>query len=134
MNKKLLCGVMLILNATAFAQSPSLVKDINPGSAQSNYSLNGIIYNNSYIFAADDGSNGKEIWITDGTTGGTSLVKDINPGINDSYPENFMIFNNTVFFYCHYCFQRQGIVEDGWNGSGNNDGEGHFPRSEFGIY
>ena len=30
-------------------------------------------------FAADDGVNGEELWVTDGTGGGTQLVKDINP-------------------------------------------------------
>ncbi|MBN9070756.1 MAG: hypothetical protein J0H34_03970 [Rhizobiales bacterium] len=36
------------------------------------------------FFAADDGIHGRELWVTDGTDGGTHLVKDINPGINGS--------------------------------------------------
>ena len=32
------------------------------------------------VFAANDGSNGSELWVTDGTAVGTSMVKDINPG------------------------------------------------------
>ena len=31
----------------------------------------------SYILVADDGVNGGELWKTDGTEDGTSMVKDI---------------------------------------------------------
>jgi ELWxxDGT repeat protein len=31
------------------------------------------------LFVADDGVHGSELWFTDGTTGGTHLVEDINP-------------------------------------------------------
>ena len=32
------------------------------------------------LFVASDATNGIELWRTDGTTVGTMLVKDINPG------------------------------------------------------
>src|SRR5512138_976005 len=31
-------------------------------------------------FVANDGVHGWELWVTDGTAGGTSLLKDIRPG------------------------------------------------------
>lgn len=60
-----------------------LVKDINPGDADSvaNYYegvkpavLNGILY-----FAASDGTNGQELWRSDGTAAGTYMLKNVSP-------------------------------------------------------
>lgn len=34
------------------------------------------------LFAADDSTNGVELWITDGTAAGTSLLKDEVAGKN----------------------------------------------------
>ncbi|MBK8659317.1 MAG: hypothetical protein IPN22_10740 [Bacteroidetes bacterium] len=42
-------------------------------------------------------SNGSELWVTDGTTAGTQMVKNINPS-GSSNPENFTLFNNQLFF------------------------------------
>src|SRR5262249_8127973 len=38
------------------------------------------------LFAADDGVTGSELWVSDGTAGGTTLVKDIWPGAVGSVP------------------------------------------------
>jgi ELWxxDGT repeat protein len=32
------------------------------------------------VFRADDGSSGLALWVTDGSTAGTTLLKDIHPG------------------------------------------------------
>jgi len=82
----------------------SLVKDINTvdndfvyfggGSAQFD---NGAIF-----FFANDGVTGFEPWITDGTTAGTRLVKDINPTSNSilgtSSVKYFAKLNNVLYF------------------------------------
>lgn len=59
-----------------------MVKDIFPGnglyapnsSNPNSFTLmNGLVY-----FTADDGMHGEELWVTDGTTNGTYMVKNIN--------------------------------------------------------
>lgn len=59
--------------------------------------------NNNMFFAADGYNNnnnnvGTELWKTDGTTGGTTLVADINSGSSSSSPELLAAVGNYVYF------------------------------------
>jgi ELWxxDGT repeat protein len=55
------------------------------------------VLNNELFFSADDGTNGLELWKTNGTLAGTSLVQNINPS-DDSSPGWLITFNNEVYF------------------------------------
>jgi len=50
------------------------------------------------FFAANDGTHGEELWVTDGTTAGTFMVKDINPGAGSSNVSYLARFNDKVVF------------------------------------
>src|SRR5262249_59482779 len=72
------------------ADGTALVKDINPGAAdgrpgviapQRLVDVGGIAY-----FSATTTGAGSELWRSDGTEAGTTLVKDINPGAGGSGP------------------------------------------------
>jgi ELWxxDGT repeat protein len=50
-------------------------------------------------FSFTNAAIGNELWRTDGTIAGTTLVKDINPsGSSGSAPANFCVVNNTLYF------------------------------------
>src|SRR5947209_20204980 len=74
-----------------------MVADIAPNSASSNpnnlTNVNGELY-----FSANDGTHGTELWKSDGTTAGTTLVADINPGTTTTwyYTGAYGTFTNTV--------------------------------------
>jgi ELWxxDGT repeat protein len=83
-----------------------LVKDLTPGSDPTSSSsprefttIGSITY-----FLATDGSNGRELWKTDGSTAGTTLVKDIYPGApggfsdTPEHPAGLTNVNGTLFF------------------------------------
>ena len=82
------CAVACCLAFTAPAMGigePSLVRNIGPGPDDGGvYSL--APFDGRLYFAANDGTNGSELWSSDGTTAGTSLLKDIFPGPGSSSP------------------------------------------------
>jgi ELWxxDGT repeat protein len=71
--------------------------DINSGNANSS-PANFFSYNGKLFFSAGTASVGTELWITDGTVSGTTMVKDIYPGTNSSNPSSFYSYNDTLYF------------------------------------
>ncbi|MCH2648008.1 MAG: hypothetical protein MKZ58_06610, partial [Candidatus Poseidoniaceae archaeon] len=64
------------------ASGTVMVKDINSANGNSGHSDIGEFtqMGSTLYFRADDGTNGQELWKTDGPSSGTVMVKDINPG------------------------------------------------------
>ncbi|HET9223795.1 MAG TPA: ELWxxDGT repeat protein, partial [Roseiflexaceae bacterium] len=54
--------------------------------------------NGRLFFSAYDEQTGYELYTSDGTTAGTRLVRDINPGVNDSAPDYLTNKSGTLFF------------------------------------
>jgi ELWxxDGT repeat protein len=80
------------------------------------YSSNPVLLTNlngTLVFAADDGKTGYELWRSDGTSGGTKLVKDVTPGPAGTYFSYWTVTNGLVYF----------IVNDvQWQTDGTTDG------------
>lgn len=57
---------------------------------------NFIRYGPNLYFTADDGQNGGELWVHDGT--GTHMVADINPGAQGSFVRDLIVHNNVLYF------------------------------------
>lgn len=53
---------------------------------------------NGVVFSATNSSYGNEIWISDGTTDGTKLIKDINSGITGSNISALTLVDTLVYF------------------------------------
>jgi len=55
-------------------------------------------FGGTLLFVADSTAQGTELWKSDGTPGGTGLLKDINPGPSPSFPEGFTALGSLALF------------------------------------
>ncbi|MBL7682718.1 MAG: T9SS type A sorting domain-containing protein [Flavipsychrobacter sp.] len=78
-----------------------LIKNINTGPQFANNSNPDFftIYNGKVYFAATTHTNGRELWVTDGTEAGTVMVKDLTNTANaSSNPEGLIVHNGKLLF------------------------------------
>ncbi|MGL1888487.1 MAG: T9SS type A sorting domain-containing protein [Reichenbachiella sp.] len=95
MKKLLLLFIYLLACTIGYAQTPTLVKDINAIHTYYGRVTEPITYNGHVYFIQDDGTNGFEVWRTDGTT--TEIFTDID---NDVYgdPFSLTVWNGSLYF------------------------------------
>ena len=77
-----------------------MVRDIQPGFGSS--FADGLVAMNGYVYFSAEtsglGSTGRELWRSDGTFAGTTLVRDIIPGAGSGDPSWLCNVNGTLFF------------------------------------
>lgn len=95
--------VLLCAAEPLMAQKMKLVKDVNPGYYNpSNPAIVGGLSNGKVLFFAGNNTDityGSELWVSDGTAQGTTLVKDIAPGKNNSvFAYTSHVINDRLYF------------------------------------
>ena len=91
------------------AEGTQLLVDLYPGENNYGYSYgsspnNLVEFNDQLYFTADDGENGYELFVSDGTAEGTQLLVDLYPGednygnSNGSFPSGLVEFNDKLYF------------------------------------
>ncbi|MFK7921216.1 MAG: ELWxxDGT repeat protein [Bacteroidia bacterium] len=112
-------------------QAQNLFLDIRPGSSTSAVDHFTVMPSGVMMFMASNGISGVELWQSDGTIGGTNLIKDIYPGSNPSYPLAYHEYNGEIFFRASngtngYEFWKTDgtsggtqMVYDAWTGASN---------------
>lgn len=90
--------------------------DVNPGAADgfTLFSEKFTTVAGQTFFAANDGSHGVELWVTDGTSAGTHLVADLLPGASSSNPNHLIAFGGL----CYFTAVTPGIGTELWRSDG----------------
>ncbi|MCW3094128.1 MAG: hypothetical protein JWP81_5197 [Ferruginibacter sp.] len=75
-----------------------LQPDVIPGTTGCNY----VVLNNKVYFSAFDYTNGSELWVSDGSAGGTHIVKNIGPDgggvLGSGAPSSLVVYNSKIYF------------------------------------
>jgi ELWxxDGT repeat protein len=78
---------------------PALLKDLNPSTGGSSFlDSPGTVFNGRLYFSAVTDATGGELFRTDGTPGGTTLVRDIAAGAGYSQIQSLTTVGNLVYF------------------------------------
>ena len=98
-----------------------LVKDINSGKNSGTQEFTTVVAGDYLFFRADDGTNGTELWRSDGTEAGTGMVKDINTGAtwdSSSDPYHLTAMGGNIYFAADNGSQSQEL----WRSDGTESG------------
>ncbi|PTL54979.1 ELWxxDGT repeat protein [Paraconexibacter algicola] len=75
----------------------ALVKEIRQGPDGGDPRFPVVLQGKLYFHAGDETTE-RELWTSDGTAAGTTLVKDINPDVGASNPESLVVVGDKLFF------------------------------------
>ncbi len=99
MKKRLLSCLAFTLALAASAQI-ELFKEINTVDTNANPNYVYVTKDGKKAyFQATNGTDGSELWVSDGTVAGTNQIIDLNGTTDNSYPRAFVDFNNTIYFW-----------------------------------
>ncbi|MGE0143454.1 MAG: hypothetical protein AB7I19_10290, partial [Planctomycetota bacterium] len=101
MKRSPLASLVALLAASASLSAQALLADIHPGIDTSFSSAIGGLTasaNGKVWFVADDLIHGAELWISDGTTGGTRMVVDYTPGPSGTAFTALSAIGNSAIF------------------------------------
>jgi ELWxxDGT repeat protein/VCBS repeat-containing protein len=72
----------------------------SPPNDPNNHQQSPVIYDGKLYFTANDGVHGYQMWVTDGTSAGTTAVTHF-PTAGNPYPTDFTVFDGNLYFVAY---------------------------------
>lgn len=91
-----ICIVLMASRRSEAAGTASLIRYLDTPTTSTTATATAM--GDTVYFVAKDPQAGAELWRTDGTQAGTTLVKDINPGVASAWPSQLTVVNGTLYF------------------------------------
>lgn len=92
-------GLIKVYSTSGLVGSTRLLKDVIVGSSFGfGDPIELVVSNGKLFFAASTTADGKELWVSTGSTPGTSLLKNIASGTNSSNPQGLTDLNGKLLF------------------------------------
>ena len=96
-------ALVLFAYTMSFAQQVKLVRDINSsGNNGSSEPQETVALGTLVVFRGYDPITGYELWVSNGSSAGTTLLKDISPGGASSYPYNITKTASNLAYFQAY--------------------------------
>lgn len=111
--------------AHAAPLGPQLIRDINAQAtpAMQVTGTSSAVIGGTLYFSGGTPDSGAELWKTDGTAAGTARVKDINPGNEGSFPEQFTVAGDLLYFTTFIRDRSTSVLAaEIWRSDGSADG------------
>lgn len=119
--KKFSLSILIILLSTN-SQAQRLIKSFTPGSYDTYAFFIGNTQN-GFVMNVLTSEYGNEPWVSDGTTKGTQLLKDIIPGNQGSLFIEFSYSNDTLLYFIAMNPDQSGVtLKDLWRTDGTPEG------------
>ncbi len=108
------------------------MSNINPTAGSNPTKLT--VAGTTLYFTADDGTNGRELWKSNGTAAGTVLVSNLNPGADATYFNELLSIGSTLYFIANRPFEGQEVWRSNGTAAGTVVLKNIIPDANSGSY